>query len=79
MKLSDFIKAIEKITGKRTDIKILAKQAGDMENTWANVQRAKKILGWEPHVALNTGLQNYINWLHSNEESFRLLRFFCFP
>lgn len=61
--LTDFIKLIENLTHKKSKIKRLSRQVGDVEKTWANVVKAKKILGWEPKKTLAEGMRTYIKWL----------------
>ena len=59
--LSDFIKTIEKIIGKKAKIKKLPKQQGDVEKTWANIEKAKLLLDWRPKINLEEGLKRYWN------------------
>jgi len=61
--LSDFIKSIEKITVRKAKIKKIPMQKGDVEITWANVVKAKRLLGWQSKIKIEQGLQNYIRWL----------------
>ena len=61
--LFDFIKTIERITGKKARIKKMPKQTGDVEKTWANVVKARELLQWEPKVDIAEGLKKYIEWL----------------
>lgn len=65
VKLTDFIKTLEKVTGKKAKIKYLPKQPGDVEKTWANIVKAKKLLGWEPRIDINEGLRRYTEWLEN--------------
>lgn len=60
--LNHFIEILEKILRKKARIKKIAKQNGDVSTTWANIEKAKKILGWKPKTDLKTGLRNYIKW-----------------
>lgn len=64
--LNDFIAKIEKITGKRAKIKAESVRAGDAQKTWANIEKARDLLGWEPRVSLDNGLSRYIKWLQQN-------------
>lgn len=66
VKLKDFIKNIEQLTGKKARIKKLPKQVGDIEKTWASIVKAKKLLGWSPKTKLEDGLRSYIKWLSEN-------------
>jgi nucleoside-diphosphate-sugar epimerase len=35
-------------------------------HTWANVERARKELGWSPKIKIDEGLQKYLSWLKLN-------------
>jgi UDP-glucuronate 4-epimerase len=63
IKLTEFIIIMEKIIGKEVKVKKLPMPTGDVENTWANIVKAKKLLGWQPKTKLNLGLEHYIKWL----------------
>lgn len=63
IKLKDFIKIVEALTGHNARIKKLPKQTGDVEKTWASIVKAKKLLGWTPQTKLEDGLKSYIKWL----------------
>ncbi|MDO8487512.1 MAG: GDP-mannose 4,6-dehydratase [Candidatus Curtissbacteria bacterium] len=64
--LSSFIAKIEKITGKKANIKSVETRVGDAQKTWANIEKAKKLLGWQPQTDLDEGLERYIKWLQKN-------------
>ena len=61
--LLDFISELEKIIGKKAMIEKLPKQDGDVDKTWANIVKARKLLGWEARVSIAKGLRKYIGWL----------------
>ena len=61
--LANFIATLEKILGKRAKIKKMPIQLGDVEKTWANVVKARKLLDWEPKIDLSHGLSIYVEWL----------------
>lgn len=61
--LNYFIKLLERIIGKKAKIKKLPKQPGDVQKTWASIDKAKKLLGWQPKTGLEEGLTKYIEWL----------------
>ncbi|MEX2028590.1 MAG: GDP-mannose 4,6-dehydratase [Candidatus Curtissbacteria bacterium] len=64
--LNSFITKIEKITGKRAFVKTVKTRAGDAQKTWADIEKAKKLLGWQPQTSLDEGLERYIKWLQQN-------------
>lgn len=65
--LRDFIGTLERITGKRALVAKLPKVAGDVQKTWANIEKAKKLLSWKPVTKLEDGLRKYLNWYQSRE------------
>lgn len=70
VKLSDFIRVLEKISDKPAKVKRLGRQSGDVERTWASIDVAKKLLNWSPCVKLTDGIKEYINWYRSNHEAY---------
>ncbi len=60
--LAEFILAIEKGSGKKAKINKMPLQAGDVLITWADITKAKKLLGWKPKILLLFGLENFIRW-----------------
>ncbi|EKE05595.1 MAG: NAD-dependent epimerase/dehydratase, partial [uncultured bacterium] len=58
--LSDFIKTIEKITGKEAKVKNLPMQPGDVKKTWANIHKASNLLDWRPYINLQHGIQKTV-------------------
>lgn len=63
VKLKDFIKTLEEILKKDASIEKLPMQTGDVERTWANIDKAKRLLLWQPKVKLSEGLRLYTSWL----------------
>jgi len=57
---------IEKIVGKKATINNIAKQKGDVRDTLADVNKARKKLGWTPKVDIRVGLKIFIEWFKSN-------------
>ena len=64
--LSDFIKTISNTIGGKAQIKHLPRQPGDVEKTWANIEKAQKKLSWKPEIDINNGLRSYTKWLKEN-------------
>ena len=62
VKLNDMIAAIEKATGKKAKIKQLPMQAGDVDITFANIDKAKKLLGYNPKYSFEAGVKNFVDW-----------------
>src|SRR4051794_31071425 len=62
IQLKDLIVAIENALGKKAKINRLAEQAGDMPRTYADISKAKKLLGYNPTTKLNEGLPKFVQW-----------------
>lgn len=61
-KLMDYIKYIEENLGKKAKINFMGMQPGDVKATWADISKAKKLLGYEPKVDVKTGVRRFIEW-----------------
>ncbi|UCG10502.1 MAG: GDP-mannose 4,6-dehydratase [Dehalococcoidia bacterium] len=64
--VNELIKQIEKITGRKARLKYTEVQKGDVLNTLADINKAKKILKWAPKVSIEPGLEQYIAWFSRN-------------
>ena len=62
VQLLDFIEAIEKSTGKTTERIMMPMQAGDVNQTWANVARLKIDYDYQPSTTLEVGVEAFVNW-----------------
>ena len=61
--LSEVLPVLEEVTGMPADVRVEGKQAGDVLDTWASLDRARMLLGYEPKVALREGLAAEFAWL----------------
>jgi UDP-glucuronate 4-epimerase len=61
-KLMDFIKAIEKASGKKAKIDFKPMQLGDVVGTAASIIKLNAINGFEPKTDINEGIQNFVGW-----------------
>jgi UDP-glucuronate 4-epimerase len=68
--LKDLISVIEHALGKQAKIRQLPEQAGDMPLTYADISKARKLLGYDPTTKLTEGLPKFVDWfLQSKSES----------
>jgi UDP-glucose 4-epimerase len=49
--------AIGALLGRPVEKQYLPQRAGDVRDSWARVDEARRLLAWEPHVALEDGLR----------------------
>lgn len=60
--LRDFISLVERCVGKKADIEVLPEQPGDVERTCADISKAQRLLGYNPRVSFETGIQRTAHW-----------------
>ncbi|MDH5404314.1 MAG: GDP-mannose 4,6-dehydratase [Candidatus Heimdallarchaeota archaeon] len=58
----DTISIVEELMKEKTRIIIKSRRPGDQLHTRANIEKARKILGYDPKVTIREGLQKEINW-----------------
>ncbi len=63
--LNQFIYLVEQFTGKTAIIEQLAPQAGDMPHTWANINKAQHLLGYQPKTSFAEGMERFIHWFQT--------------
>jgi len=71
--LKEVIELIEKYLGKKAEIIYKPFHKADLKATWADITKAKKLLGWEPKVPLEEGLKRTVDWHVENREFVRTI------
>jgi UDP-glucuronate 4-epimerase len=65
--LNQFISILEELTGKKARFIPKPLQPGDVHITYADINKAKKLLNWQPKTKLIDGLEMFIQWYKSNK------------
>lgn len=66
--LKDLIQVLEKTLDKQAIIKRLPSQPGDVPQTYADVTKAAKLLGYKPQTSIEQGIVNFVAWYrHENK------------
>ena len=60
--LKDMINTIAKNLNKIPKIKQLPMQLGDVNKTYSDISKAKKLIGYEPKVSFEEGIRKFIEW-----------------
>ena len=60
--LLDLIKGIENVTGIEAKVEHIEMQEGDVPKTYANIEKAKRLLGYEVKTSLEEGIQAFLDW-----------------
>ncbi len=65
--LKHLVEAIASATGKTPTIKALPMQPGDVNTTYANIEKARRLFGYQPQTTLEEGLKKFVAWYkHQN-------------
>ncbi len=60
--INDLVKLLEELIGKKANVQHGPPNPADMFRNWADVSKAKQILGWEPRVGLGEGVLKLVEW-----------------
>ena len=64
--LNTVISKLEELIGKKAKIEHKPFHIADIKETWADIKKAKQLLGWEPKTTLDQGLENSVKWYMDN-------------
>ena len=67
VKLADVVRTIEECLGKKAQIQRLPLQPGDVPITYADIDKARKVLGYSPATPFSEGIQNSVSWYLSRQ------------
>ncbi len=62
VELMELIKIIEEELEKEAKKNFLPIQPGDVPETYANIEKTKKMLGFNPKTSIRTGIRKFLNW-----------------
>jgi UDP-glucuronate 4-epimerase len=66
--LNELVAALERATGRRACLERQPDQPGDVPVTYASVEKARRVLGFEPRVPLEEGLRRSVEWYRRTAE-----------
>lgn len=66
--LRDMIKTIEEVTGKTAKINRLPMQPGDVDRTFADISKAKGLIGYNPKTSFKEGITRFVEWYKINKD-----------
>ena len=67
--LSDLITEIENALGKKAVIEHLPEQQGDMPITSADISKARRLLGYNPHTKIAVGIPKFVEWYLQQQQN----------
>lgn len=60
--LNQMIAALEKEIGKKAVVQELPIPPGDVQRTYADISKAKKLLNWQPKTSYHQAIKQLVNW-----------------
>jgi len=60
--INDLITKFEKAIGKKAVREYQPAHPADMSASWADVKKARRLLGWSPRVSLDEGIEQVVRW-----------------
>lgn len=65
--LKEMINTIAEVLNKTPNIQELPMQPGDVERTFADISKAKKLIGYNPKTSFKEGIENFVKWYIINK------------
>lgn len=60
--INELVRMMEGVIGRRADVRFGPAHPADVSANWANVEKAGRLLGWEPQVGLRQGIARLVEW-----------------
>jgi nucleoside-diphosphate-sugar epimerase len=68
IKMIELIHLLESTIGRPAHIQYLPANPADMLANWASVEKAGRLLGWEPLISLREGVTRLVDWYNAERE-----------
>ena len=66
--INNLIKLAEELVGKKAIVQYGPPDLADMRSNWADVSKARQLLGWQPKVGLREGIGKLVEWYRAERE-----------
>ncbi len=64
--LLELIALLERALGRKARLRFLPEEPGDMPVTYADIARARRLIGYQPKVSIEEGIARFVDWfLHA--------------
>lgn len=60
--LGEMVAEIERAVGQKAKLDHQPDQPGDVPRTWANIEKARRLLGYSPRVPFQEGIKRFVEW-----------------
>jgi UDP-glucuronate 4-epimerase len=65
MSLAEMLHELEEALGVEAHVQLQSEQPGDVRQTYADIRKARQLLGYAPITTFRTGLRQFVDWLKS--------------
>lgn len=72
--INKMINILENYLDKKAIVDNKEFHSADMKETWADISKAKKLLGWEPLISLEEGLKTCVEDYRSNHDFYKSIK-----
>jgi UDP-glucuronate 4-epimerase len=66
--INGLIKLTEEVVGKSAEVKYGPPNLADMFQNWADVSKARRLLGWQPQFGLRQGMGKLVEWYRAERD-----------
>ena len=66
--INQMIAMLEELTGKKAHLQNHPAHRADILANWADISKAKRLLGWEPQMDLIEGMKRLVDWYRSEHD-----------
>jgi UDP-glucuronate 4-epimerase len=74
IKINQLIEILEGLIGRKAQVEYHPFHPADMLANWANVDKARELLGWRPEVSLEEGISRLVEWYKQERDWARLVK-----
>lgn len=68
IELLDTIHYMEELLGKKAKLDFRENHISDVPSTWAGIEKAEKLLGWQSEVKYEEGAKTMVDWYLENRD-----------
>ncbi|HRE47870.1 MAG TPA: GDP-mannose 4,6-dehydratase [Aggregatilineales bacterium] len=65
--LMEMVHILEELLGKTAQVDYQPRHPADITASWADISRARELLGWQPQTDYLQGLRNLVDWYRENQ------------
>lgn len=66
--INALIRMFEELIGRQARVEYQRMHPADMLANWADIEKARRVLGWQPQVELKEGVSRLVTWYQSERE-----------